>query len=126
MADEEASVPEEHALPEEPSVPDQIREFVGTGVFWATALILIFAASVIAVVVQNTHDVPFEFLWIDTEVPLLTVILFSALISVVCVEVATAVWRLRRRRVLNEREELRRLRGGEVRGSAGRPWRRRR
>ena len=124
MADEAHDAePDREPAPEEERTarePPPAREFVGTGVFWATLVILVFVAAIVAIVVQNTSDVRFEFLWLDITTPLLTVILFTSLISVVVVETATALWRLRRRHALREREELQRLRGAAGQGRRGR------
>jgi uncharacterized integral membrane protein len=71
-----------------------------------------FLAAVILgiVLIQNTQTVPFRFLWIDAEPPLLAVIIVTALLAAAVSEGVTAVWRHRRRRVRNERSELARLR----------------
>lgn len=103
---------------------ERVREFAGTGVFWAILTIILVSAAIVAVVVQNTHDVEFEFLWFDIETALLTIILVTALIAALATETVAAFWRSRRRKVLTEREELKRLRGG--RSAEPEPARRRR
>lgn len=86
------------------------REVVGTGVIGGAVLLLLGAIALIVVIVQNSHDVEFEFLWLDVTTPLVVVILVACAFSIVVDELVGFVWRRRRRIRIKERQELERLR----------------
>ena len=87
---------------------------MGTGFHWGLAAVLLLIVLVAVVAAQNAHDVRFKFLWFDSFIPLFVVILVVVVSEVVLVEVAGWLWRRRRRRMLTDRDELRRLRTDSV------------
>ena len=89
---------------------DERRVFVGTGFFWGLVIGVILTAIVIVFAAQNTASIEVRFLGWRFTTPLIVLILGSLLIGVILDEIAGVVYRRRRRRILNEREELKRLR----------------
>lgn len=92
------------------------RVFVGTGFFWGLVVGLVLAALVIVLAAQNTASVTVRFLGWEISTPLIVLILGSLFIGIVLDEIAGAIYRRRRRRILNERAELERLRGSSGKG----------
>jgi uncharacterized integral membrane protein len=86
------------------------RVFVGTGFFWGLVFGLLITAVVIVFAAQNTASVEVRFLGWRFATPLIVLILGSVLAGVVIDEVVGLIYRRRKRRILNEREELKRLR----------------
>lgn len=86
------------------------RVFVGTGLFWGLIAGVILALMVLILAAQNTGTITVSFLEWDFSTPLIVLILGAVLIGVVVAELFGLVYRKRRRRTLNERDELRRLR----------------
>jgi uncharacterized integral membrane protein len=82
----------------------------GTGVWPAVVIGLVLAAAVVIFVAQNTHVVALDFLWFDFRTSPAVLVLATGLIAVVGAVVAGAWLRVRRRRHLQQREELERLR----------------
>ena len=89
---------------------DERRVFVGTGFFWGLVTGVLLTAIVIVFAAQNTASIEVRFLGWKFATPLIVLILGSLLIGVILDEIAGVVYRRRRRRILNEREELKRLR----------------
>jgi uncharacterized integral membrane protein len=108
-AERERSERERRERETEPSTP---KVFLGTGFFWGLVLGLILATAVVVLAAQNTADTTVRFLGWEFSMPLIGVILGSLLVGVVLAEIGGLAYRRRRRRILNEREELRRLRAG--------------
>lgn len=92
------------------------RAFVGTGFFWGLVIGLVLAALVIILAAQNTASVTVRFLGWEISTPLIVLILGSLFIGIVLDEIAGAIYRRRRRRILNERAELERLRNSSGKG----------
>jgi uncharacterized integral membrane protein len=90
--------------------PTRERVFVGTGLFWGLIAGVILALVVIVLAAQNTGTITVSFLGWDSSTPLIVLILGALLIGVVVAELFGLVYRKRRRRTLNERDELQRLR----------------
>jgi len=93
-----------------PTEPEVVNRYPGTGV---TAILLglaVLALAAVFLLAQNTEAVPFEFLWIDADVPLYVLFLATAFVASLATVLTSAVWRRRRRRLRAEREELQRLR----------------
>lgn len=86
------------------------RVFVGTGLFWGLLVGVIVAVAFIILAAQNTLETSVRFLSWRISTPLIALILVSFLAGVVLDELVGLVYRARRRRVLQEREELRALR----------------
>lgn len=82
----------------------------GAGFSSTLAIGLLLAVIVIILAVQNTASVKVEFLPWATDLPLVVIILISALAGVVLDELFGFVWRHHRRRQLSDREELKTLR----------------
>jgi uncharacterized integral membrane protein len=82
----------------------------GTGVWPAVVIALVLAAALVIFVAQNTHVVALDFLWFDFRTSPAVLVLATGLIAVVGAVVAGAWLRVRRRRHLQQREELERLR----------------
>lgn len=77
---------------------------------WSAVALLTALAALLVVIIQNTHDVAFEFLWFDVQTPLSLVLAITFGVALVVGEVVGFVWRRRRRTRMRERDELRRLR----------------
>lgn len=86
------------------------RSFLATGLFWSMAAGVTAAIMLIVLIVQNTERVAVEFLGFDWSTPLVAVILVSLLIGIILDEAIGVLFRRRRRRVKQERQELDRLR----------------
>lgn len=106
----ERDAPEEQTTSAAETTPGG-KVFIGTGFFWGLVVGLILATLVIILAAQNTASITVRFLGWEISTPLIVLILGSLLIGVVLDEVAGAIYRRRKRRILNEREELKRLRG---------------
>ncbi|HUG75028.1 MAG TPA: lipopolysaccharide assembly protein LapA domain-containing protein [Acidimicrobiia bacterium] len=86
------------------------KVFVGTGLFWGLMFGVLFTAAVIVFAAQNTASIEVTFLVWQFATPIIVLILGSVLAGVIIDEVAGLVYRRRKRRVLTDREELKRLR----------------
>lgn len=91
---------------------ESVREYRGTGIIWSAVALLVAISLFVLVIVQNSQDVEFEFLWFDVAMPLSLILAITFGVALVVGEVTGFVWRRRRRTRLREREELRRLRSG--------------
>jgi uncharacterized integral membrane protein len=89
----------------------QDRVYVGTGFYWPVLVGLILLLAVLALVVQNTQRVDVQWLWLDFRIPLIALLLVAGLTAALLTELVGWIWRRRRRRILRDREELKRLRG---------------
>lgn len=89
---------------------EPVREYRGTGIIWSAVALLAAIVAIVVVVIQNTHDVEFDFLWFDVSMPLSLILAITFGLALVLGEVTGFVWRRRRRTRLRERDELRRLR----------------
>jgi uncharacterized integral membrane protein len=97
-------------LPESAAVPPQDRVFAGTGISWAFVFGAILTAAIIILAVQNTDSVPVKLFFWETEAPLIIVMLVTALVVILIDEIIGLIIRRRKRKMLAEREELKRLR----------------
>lgn len=75
--------------------------------------------AMLVVLVQNTDDVPFEFLWFDVDLSLGVLLLVAGLITLAAGELIGVLWRRRRRRVRTMRQELDDLRRRQAGDRAG-------
>jgi uncharacterized integral membrane protein len=82
----------------------------GTGIWPAVVVGLVLATAVVIFVAQNTHAISLDYLWFDFRTSPAVLVLVTALIAVVAAVVVGALLRARRRRVLQQRDELERLR----------------
>jgi uncharacterized integral membrane protein len=89
---------------------DERKVFVGTGFFWGLVFGVLITAVVIVFAAQNTASIEVRFLGWRFSTPVIVLILGSVLAGIIIDEVAGLVYRRRKRRILNEREELKRLR----------------
>ncbi len=88
----------------------QDRVFAGTGISWAFIFGAILTVAIIILAVQNTDSVPVKLFFWETEAPLIIVILVTALVVILIDEMIGLIIRRRKRKVLAEREELKRFR----------------
>lgn len=117
--DEEETLERDHlkrgdAITPAPPAPEAVadgRVFLGTGFFWGLVAGILVAAAIIVLAAQNTASASVHFLGWTIETPLIVLILGSVLAGIILDEVVGLFYRRRRRRMLNEREELKRLRG---------------
>ena len=86
-------------------------QFVGTGMFWSLVVGIVVAIVVIVFASQNTQSATVKGFFWEWSSPLFVVILISLILGIVLAEIVGLLYRSRRRRLLAEREELRRLRG---------------
>jgi uncharacterized integral membrane protein len=93
-----------------PAPADTRREYRGTGIIWGAVGLLLVVAALVVVVIQNSQNVEFDFLWFNTEMPLSVIVAVAVAVSLLVGEVVGFLWRRRRRSRLQEREELKRLR----------------
>jgi uncharacterized integral membrane protein len=90
--------------------PEVVNRYSGTGVTGTIVGLAVLALAAVFLLAQNTEKVPFEFLWLDGDVPLYVLFLVTALAASLATVLASAIWRRRRRQMRNEHEELQRLR----------------
>lgn len=100
--------------PEVPPARRTERVFVGTGLFWGLVFGVILAVAFIILAAQNTVETPVRFLGWEMTTPLIALILVSFLAGVILDELVGLIYRARRRRILQDREELRALRDRET------------
>jgi uncharacterized integral membrane protein len=102
-------------VPETPELADMAelapdRVFAGTGISWAFIFGAILTAAIIILAVQNTDSVPVKLFFWETKAPLIIVMLVTALVVILIDEMIGLIIRRRKRKMLAEREELKRLR----------------
>ncbi len=90
--------------------PEKEKVFSSAGPVWSVIIGFLVAAAVVAFITQNTHAVKVNFLWMHGNTSLAVIVLVVTFAAVVIDELAGLALRFRRRRMLNEREELKRLR----------------
>jgi uncharacterized integral membrane protein len=93
-----------------PATGDKAPQYVGTGVWPAVVASLVVGLAVIIFVAQNAHATPLEFLWFDFRTSPAVLVLATAFLSIAGAVTVGAAVRVRRRRILKERQELARLR----------------
>ncbi len=103
---EEEPVPEEVQKGTEPPGLGQDK----TGVRWSLISSLILIAAITILAAQNTQNVRLNYLGWTGRAPLVAIILATVFIAVLIDEAVGFFWRRRRRRLVAEREELKRLR----------------
>lgn len=115
--DDAPTEPDVAFAPEE-SEPAE-RVFVGTGLFWGLIFGVVLTLGVVILAAQNTSRIDISFLGWDFSTPLIVVVLGALLIGVVLDELFGLVYRLRRRKALSDRDQLRRIQrlDGESDGS---------
>ncbi len=91
-----------------PAVPTR-KVYKGSGSIPAVVCIFLLGLALVLLVAQNSDDVNFHYLWFDARVSLPLLLLATALASFVLDEVLGWVWRRRRRRLHNTREQLNEL-----------------
>jgi uncharacterized integral membrane protein len=95
---------------EAPAPPSPVPTRERTGFRWGLFFGLLLIGAIAVLAAQNTQTVRLRILGWDGNAPLIVIMLFTAVIAVVIDELIGVMWRIRRRRLLAEREELRRLR----------------
>lgn len=96
--------------PAEPPPAPESKVYLGTGFISGLVIGILVATAVIILAAQNVGDATVHFFGWQFEIPLIALILGSVLAGVVLAELVGVFYRRRRRRILNEREELKRLR----------------
>jgi uncharacterized integral membrane protein len=91
-----------------PKQPDQPS--VDGGFRWGLVIAIILAIALVALAVQNTQSVRIEWLFWDLSAPLVTVLLVTAIAAIFVSQIMELIWRRRKRRRLEEKAELERLR----------------
>ncbi|MCJ7726113.1 MAG: lipopolysaccharide assembly protein LapA domain-containing protein, partial [Acidimicrobiia bacterium] len=91
--------------------PEVHTQFVGTGMFWGLVVGVILAIVVIGFAAQNTQSATVKTIVWEWSSPLFVVVLISLIMGIVLDELVGLQFRARRRRLLAEKVELRRLRG---------------
>jgi uncharacterized integral membrane protein len=89
-------------------------EYRGTGFKVSLVLLFLTAALVLILAVQNTAPVTLDFLAWEVELPLFALLLGAGLLGVLLDELIGLVWRRQRRKRMEERAELARLRAGKA------------
>ncbi len=82
----------------------------GTGPRWGLIIGIVLAIPLIVFLAQNTQSVEINFINWSAQVPLVSVLAATVVLTVIITEVIGLFVRRRRRKVLAERAELRRLR----------------
>jgi uncharacterized integral membrane protein len=106
--------------PTAPGAASGEPRYEGTGILPAVVAGLVLGAAAVIFVAQNTKTVALHFLWLDFRTSPAVLVLATALLVVAASVIAGAMIRRRRRRLLQERQELERLRsvvdvtGGEA------------
>ena len=88
----------------------QHRVFAGTGISWAFIFGVLLTVAVIVLAVQNTDPVPVTLYFWETSAPLIIVMLVAALAAILIDEMIGMIIRRRKRKILADREELKRFR----------------
>ena len=100
--------------PVEPIEPaaEQKKVYVGTGVSWAILLGVVLIVFIAILAALNTAAVPLNLVFWKGDVPLISIILGVGAVTVVVDELIGMIIRLRRRRRLRQRDELKELKKG--------------
>ena len=75
-------------------------KYAGSGLTGGLVLLMLLAFAAIMLVAQNTDDAQFDFLWRSVTLPLAVLLLATAFLTVALDQVVGAVWRNRRRKML--------------------------
>ena len=102
--------PVEKPEPVATPAPEQHRVFAGTGISWAFIVGVLLTVAIIVLAVQNTDQVPVTLYFWNIEAPLIIVMVVTGLAAILIDELIGMIIRRRKRKVLAEREELKRLR----------------
>ena len=74
----------------------------GTGIHWSYVVTAVIGAALLALILQNSHDVHFEWLWLDFQASLGVMLLLTAFFTMIATSLAGLLWRARRRRALDD------------------------
>ena len=109
--DQEAAAVPRIPEPETKPAPKVTRErvFVGTGLFWGLVVGVLLAVAVVILAAQNTGSTTIAFLGWEFSTPLIVVFLGTLLAGVIFDELFGLVYRVRRRRTMADREQLKRI-----------------
>jgi len=86
------------------------KVYVGTGFYLGLLVVVVLGVAVIGFVASNTDNVTIRWFGLEFAAPLAAAVLVASLATAIVVEMLGWFWRRSRRRVLRERDELRRLR----------------
>ncbi len=82
----------------------------GLGLWWTFAAALVVAAALIIAIAQNGAQVRVHYVVWQASVPLIVIVLTTALVALLLDEAGGLIWRSRRRAKLGRRNELAELR----------------
>jgi uncharacterized integral membrane protein len=80
--------------------------YESSGVAAGVITLLLAGALIVAVVAQNSDDVPFDFLWWSLTAPLAVLLLCAVLLTLIVDQLVGAIWRRRRRHMRNLESRL--------------------
>ena len=86
------------------------KVYSGTGVYIGLVAVLITLTALVILAAQNTEAVQFSFLTWDLKYPLVAIILATIGSTIILDEATGFIWRGRRRRMMADRMELKKLR----------------
>jgi uncharacterized integral membrane protein len=93
----------------------------GLGLWWTFAAALVVAAALIIAIAQNGAQVRVHYVVWQARVPLIVIVLTTALVALLLDEAGGLIWRSRRRAKLARRNELAQLRTGQQRPGPAAP-----
>ena len=93
----------------------------GLGLWWTFTAALLGAAALIIAIAQNGTRVRVHYVVWQASVPLIVIVLTTALVALLLDEAGGLIWRSRRRAKLGRRNELAQLRTGQRRPDPAAP-----
>lgn len=77
----------------------------GTGISWPYVVTAVIGGALLALILQNSHAVHFEWLWLDFQASLGVMLLLTAFFTMIATSLAGLLWRVRRRRALDDQAD---------------------
>jgi uncharacterized integral membrane protein len=93
-----------------PPVAPSMPEYKGSGFRWSYLFGIVLTLVVMILVFQNFQATDFSFLTWTISAPLAVIIIGTALIAVIVDEIVGVIWRARRRKLMRQKAELKKLR----------------
>ena len=93
---------------------DRTVEYRGSGFYVSVVVIVILGVILLVFALQNTADVTVKLFAIEVDLPLFGVAIGAGLVTLIIDQLVGLAWRHQRRRRLQDRRELTRLRAGTV------------
>lgn len=113
MDDNEIQDAESNLEPERPPAQPVAES---TGIPWAAVFILIWAVLLIIFSVQNAEETTVEFLGWDVVMPVALLVMVTALLTLILTGLASAFYRRKRRKRLQEKRALQEMKAIESNG----------